>query len=43
MEKDITLININGPNRDHPEFYVQIKNKIEELNLTNIIWAGIGI
>ena len=40
MEKSITLINIYGPNRDNPDFYSKINRKIEELNLTNIIWAG---
>ena len=40
MEKSITLINIYGPNRDNPDFYSRINQKIEELDLTNIIWAG---
>ena len=40
MEQEFTLINIYGPNRDSPEFYLKIKQKIEELNLTNIIWGG---
>ena len=40
MERTITLINIYGPNRDNPDFYSQINQKIELLNLTNIIWAG---
>ena len=40
MEKIITLINVYGPNRDNPEFYAQINQKIEQYNLTNIIWAG---
>ena len=40
MERTITLINIYGPNRDNPDFYSKINQKIDELNLTNIIWAG---
>ena len=40
MENDITLINIYGPNRDNPDFYSQINQKIEEHSLTNIVWGG---
>ena len=40
IERNITLVNIYGPNRDNPDFYSKINKKIEEQNLTNIIWAG---
>ena len=40
MEKEFTLINVYGPNRDKPEFYLNIKQKILERNLQNIIWGG---
>ena len=40
METVLTLINIYGPNRDNPAFYSQIKQKIEDQNLANIIWGG---
>ena len=40
LEQEFTLINIYGPNRDNPDFYLKIKQKIQDLNLTNIIWGG---
>ena len=40
LDEKITLINVYGPNRDTPDFYLSIKNKIIENNLTNIIWGG---
>ena len=40
MEREFTLVNIYGPNRDNPDFYEYIKQKINTLNLTNIIWGG---
>ena len=40
FEEEFTLINIYGPNRDNPDFYLKVKQKIIDLNLTNIIWGG---
>ena len=40
MGKQITLINIYGPNKDDPKFFNDIQNKIQELSSTNIIMAG---
>ena len=40
IEREFTLINIYGPNRDNPDFYLKIKKKITDLNLLNIIWGG---
>ena len=40
MEQEFNLINVYGPNRDNPEFYVLSKQKILEFNLQNIIWGG---
>ena len=40
FEEKFTLINIYGPNRDNPDFYLKVKQKIIDLNLTNIVWGG---
>ena len=40
FEHEFTLINIYGPNRDNPDFYLKMKQKIKDLGLTNIIWGG---
>ena len=39
-EKEFTLINIYGPNRDSPDFYAKIENIVIENNYFNIIWGG---
>jgi len=40
MEKEIVLINVYGPNRDEPEFYDSLINKIKETQNLNVIMAG---
>ena len=40
MEKEIVFINVYGPNRDEPEFYDSLINKIKETQNLNVIMAG---
>ena len=40
MKLDILLINLYGPNRDDPHFYVTLNNKINQLKIPNLIIAG---
>ena len=40
MEKDILLVNLYGPNRDNPEFYVNISEKIRQYDKNGIIFTG---
>ena len=40
MEQEFTLINMYGPNRDSPDFYSKIKQKVIDSNPINIIWGG---
>ena len=40
MEKFITITNIYGPNRDSPDFYSSIKNRMEHYNDTSHIMCG---
>ena len=39
-EIDILLVNLYGPNRDEPEFYNTLKEKIMKLDNPNVIMAG---
>ena len=39
-EIDILLVSLYGPNRDEPEFYNTLKEKIMELDNPNVIMAG---
>ena len=40
MEKDITLVNIYGPNKDDPNFYEDIMDDIKESGFSNFVIAG---
>ena len=40
MEKFITITNIYGPNRDSPNFYSNIKNRMEQYNDSSHIMCG---
>ena len=40
MDKDILLVNLYGPNRDNPEFYVRISEKISQYGNNGIIVTG---
>ena len=42
--KRITLVNLNGPNQDNPNFYTNIKQKVSEFeklfqDIEQIIWG----
>jgi exonuclease III len=39
-DKDITLLNIYGPNRDNPNFYEMVSEKMSQFNNTLYILAG---
>ena len=39
-EIDILLVSLYGPNRDEPEFYNTLKEKIMELDNPNVIMSG---
>ena len=36
----IIVVNVYGPNRDSPEFYQKLTDRIEKLNLPSQIWMG---
>lgn len=38
--QEFTLVNVYGPNRDEPEFYGKIKDRLINLEAPNIIMAG---
>ena len=40
MEKDFLLVNVYGPNKDDPNFYVNLKEIIKNYNNNNIIAVG---
>ena len=40
MNMDVLLVNIYGPNRDDPDFYVRLNEKVKQLKVANIIIAG---
>ena len=39
-DKEVTLVNIYGPNNDNPQFYEQMKQKIEEFQNVHVIICG---
>ena len=39
-DKEVTLVNIYGPNNDNPQFYEQMKQKIEEFQNDHVIICG---
>ena len=39
-DKEITLVNIYGPNYDNPQFYKNLKQKIEEFQNDQVIICG---
>ena len=39
-DKEVTLVNIYGPNKDNPQFYEQMKQKIEEFQNDHVIICG---
>ena len=40
QKQKITLANIYGPNEDKPQFYINLKQKIDELSNDNVIICG---
>lgn len=40
QKNDFLFVNIYGPNRDDPEFYTNVKQKINEFKAENVIVAG---
>lgn len=40
LNRNITLINLYGPNRDNPDLFTYLNNIILENNFQNIIWGG---
>ena len=39
-DKEVTLVNIYGPNNDSPQFYENLKHKIEEFQNEEVIIYG---
>ena len=39
-DKEVTLVNIYGPNNDNPQFYEQMKQQIEEFKNDHVIKCG---
>ena len=40
FEKDFLLVNVYGPNRDNPDFYINLKEQIQNLGIENVIIGG---
>ena len=40
MKMDVLLVNIYGPNRDDPNFYIKLNENIAKLKIPNLILAG---
>ena len=40
MLKELTLVNLYGPNRDNPEFYENVQDRILNLQTPNLIMGG---
>ena len=40
MNLEILLVNVYGPNRDDPQFYLELNERLKQLNIPNIIAAG---
>ena len=40
MDKEITLVNVYGPNNDKPQFYERLQEQLTERQNPNIIIAG---
>ena len=38
--KEITLVNLYGPNEDRPQFYENLKQKIDEFETEQVIICG---
>lgn len=40
MEEDFLIVNVYGPNRDDPDFYIQLEGKIRNIGAENLIMGG---
>ena len=40
LNRNILLVNMYGPNRDSPEFYVELQQRITQSGMTDVIIAG---
>ena len=40
MDKDILVISVYGPNRDDPDCYEQLQERVNDLGLENITGEG---
>ena len=40
MGRDFSIVNLYGPNRDDPEFYAELQERINDVGFENIIIDG---
>ena len=40
MDKEFLIVSLYGPNRDNPEFYVELEERISEVGFENLIIGG---
>ena len=40
MDRDFLIVSLYGPNRNDPEFYVELEERINEVGFENIITGG---
>ena len=40
MDKDFVIVSLYGPNRDNPEFYAELEERISEVGFENLIIGG---
>ena len=39
-DRDILIVSLYGPNRDDPEFYAELEERINDVGFENIITGG---
>ena len=40
MDKEFVIVSLYGPNRDNPEFYAELEERISEVGFENLIIGG---
>ena len=40
MDKEFLIVSLYGPNRDNPDFYVELEERISEVGFENLIIEG---
>ena len=40
MDKDFLIISLYGPNRDDPEFYIDLEERISKVDIESIVIGG---